>query len=311
MNSEGHVLVIGGAGLDAKGRPHEPLQSLTSNPGSVRFSLGGVARNIAENLARLEVPTILITALGDDHAGQIVLEGCQNAGIDMSHALVLPDERTSSYIALLDHAGDLAVAISDYSLVQRITPGVLADLETLIEEAAMIVIDTNLSEATIALLFDLAEAYDVPVCADPTSVPLAGKLCNYLGRLFMIAPNAAETTALCGLSNPATDIDTAIRAAHFLVSLGVEVAIVTLGEHGLTYADSAGGGHIPAIRSQVVDATGAGDALTAGVIFGLLNDIPLDEAVRLGVSAATLTLHSPESVVPELTQELLYDQLMI
>ncbi len=311
MNSEGHVLVIGGAGLDAKGRPHEPLQSLTSNPGSVRFSLGGVARNIAENLARLEVPTLFITVLGDDHAGQIVLAGCQNAGIDMSQALILPGERSSSYIALLDQAGDLAMAISDYSLVQHITPEVLYQAEAFFESAAMIVIDTNLSDPTIATVFDLAAEHDLPICADPTSVPLAGKLCNYLDRLFMIAPNAAETTALCGLSDPAVDADSAIMAARFLVSLGTEVAIVTLGEHGLAYADGSGSGHIPAIRSQVVDATGAGDALTAGVIFGLLNNIPLDEAVRLGVSAATLTLHSPESVVPELSQEMLYDQLMI
>ncbi len=311
MNHEGHVLVIGGAGLDAKGRPYSPLQALTSNPGGVRFSFGGVARNIAENLARLEVPTLLLTALGDDPAGHLVREGCLNAGIDMSYALTLPGEKTSSYIALLDHNGDLAVAISDYSLVQQITPDILAEHHGLFEDAAMVVVDTNLSEAALETVFNMAEAWRVPICADPTSVPLAGKLCAYLDRLFMIAPNSAETTALCGLVDPAVDTESAIKAARFLVSLGVEIAIVTLGAHGLAYADSAGGGHIPAIRSQVVDATGAGDALTAGVIFGLINDIPLDEAVRLGVSAATLTLHSPESVVPDLTQELLYDQLVI
>ncbi len=77
---------------------------------------------------------------------------------------------------------------------------------------------------------------------------------------------------------------------------------MTLGAQGLAYADRTGSGHVPAARTHIVDATGAGDALTAGVIFGLINNIPLDELVRLGVSAATLTLRSPESVVPELTQ---------
>jgi pseudouridine kinase len=311
MNPQGHVLVLGGAGLDAKGRPLVPLQAETSNPGGIRFSFGGVARNIAENLARLDVPTVLLTALGDDPPGHLILNHCLGAGIDMSHALILPGERSSSYIAVLDHHGDLSVAVSDYSMAANITPDILLDRESLFRDAAMIALDANLSEDALRTIFDMAEAHDVPICADPTSVPLAGKLCAYLDRVYMIAPNASETTALCGLSNPATDTETAVKAARFLVSLGTEVAIVTLGELGLSYADRSGSGHIPAVRTHVIDATGAGDALTAGVIFGLLNGISIDEAVRLGVSAATLTIQSSESVLPELTQELLYDQLII
>jgi pseudouridine kinase len=282
-----------------------------SNPGAIRFSFGGVARNIAENLARLEVPTILLTALGDDSPGKLILEHNVEAGIDMSHALTLPGARSSSYIAVLDSQGDLAVAVSDYSLAAQLTPEFLREREDLFAAAAMVVLDCNISGAALETVFDLAATHNLRVCADPTSVPLAGKLCNYLDKLFMIAPNADETTALCGLQAPATDTETAIKAAHFLVSLGTQIAIVTLGENGLAYADRSGGGHIPAIRSQVIDATGAGDALTAGVIFGLLNGIPIDEAMRLGVSAAALTIASTESVLPELSQELLYDQKMI
>jgi pseudouridine kinase len=311
MNADGHVLVIGGAGLDAKGRPLAPLVPLSSSPGRIRFSFGGVARNIAENLARLEIPTLLITALGDDSASRLILDHNQSAGIDMSHALILPGEPASSYIAVLDDTGDLAQAIADYHLAEQITPEYLMEKSALFQEAAMVVIDCNLSLDAMQTIFDLSQTHKVRIAADPTSVPQAVKLNDYLGRLFMIAPNADETIALCGLQDPASDPDTAIQAARFLVGLGTEVAIVTLGEKGLAYADKSGGGHIPATRTQVADATGAGDALTAGVIFGLLNNIPIDEAMRLGVSAATLTLHSLESVVPNLTPELLYDQLVI
>ncbi len=87
--------------------------------------------------------------------------------------------------------------------------------------------------------------------------------------------------------------------------------MVTLGEQGLAYATSDESGHLPAIRTQVVDRTGAGDALTAGVIFGLLNDLEPVEAVRLGLSAATLTLKSTETVCPDLSLEKLYDQLVV
>jgi pseudouridine kinase len=88
------------------------------------------------------------------------------------------------------------------------------------------------------------------------------------------------------------------------------VAIVTLAELGVCYATSEVSGHIPAVQTQVVNRTGAGDALTAGVIFGLLNDFSIDEAVRLGASAAAMTLQYQESVCPDLSLDRLYDALV-
>src|ERR1700694_5739705 len=167
MNSEGHVLVIGGAGLDAKGRPKESLRAATSNPGRVHFSMGGVARNIAENLARLEVPTVLITALGDDSAGQIVREGCTAAGIDVSHVLIVPGAATGSFIAVMDNDGELAVAVSDYSIIAHITPAALVERTVLFENAALIALDANLSPDALAVIFELAQRFAVSLCADP------------------------------------------------------------------------------------------------------------------------------------------------
>src|SRR5260370_5731097 len=108
----------------------------------------------------------------------------------------------------------------------------------------------------------------------------------------MVAPNAGETMALCGLTVENNQIEDALRVARQLVSMGVDIAIITLAEYGVVYADSSRGGHVPAIHTHIVDPTGAGDAFTAGVIFGLLNGVPLYEAIRLGVSSATLTLRS-------------------
>ena len=125
----------------------------------------------------------------------------------------------------------------------------------------------------------------------------------------MVTPNALEAEALCG--QPVRNRDEAIMAAKRLVGLGVEIAIITLADQGLVYATPGESGHIPAIETEIVDLTGAGDALTATVIFGLLNDFPVDEAVRLGVSAAALTLQCRETVCPELSLDILYDKLII
>jgi pseudouridine kinase len=82
-----------------------------------------------------------------------------------------------------------------------------------------------------------------------------------------------------------------------------------MAEFGLGYATASGSGHVPAIKTEILDPTGAGDALTAAVMFALLNGIPTDEAVRLGLAAASVTLRRPGTVAADLSLELLYDQL--
>ncbi len=306
---DGYVLVIGSAGVDVKGRPTGELQSETSNLGTVRNSIGGVARNIAENLARLEINTILLTALGDDVEGERVLEHCEANDIDCSYVRMIEGGRTATFMGLLKPDGELNLGVHDFEIMEALDSDYLRDHEDLIAEADMVVIDVTLSESALETLFEITERYSVRVCADPTSPMLAGRLCPYIPKLHLIVPNAAETTALCGLQNPATDRETAITAARHLVSLGAYIAVVTLGEHGLAYADGSGAGFVPAVHTTVVDSTGAGDAFTGAVIFGLLNDVPVDEAMRLGVTAASLTLQTYATVIPNLTQEMLYDRL--
>ena len=102
----------------------------------------------------------------------------------------------------------------------------------------------------------------------------------------------------------------ALAAAKHLVAKGVQIAIVSMAQFGVCYATSQTSGHVPAIRSDVIDPTGVGDAMTATVIFALLNHIPLDEAVRLGVSAAALTMGYRGTVLQDLTLEKLFDRLV-
>lgn len=305
------VLVIGASGIDVKGRPFEALHIGTSNLGVVRQSVGGVARNIAENLARLEVPTLLLSAVGHDHSGDFLLSHTAEAGVNTNYVLQLPDERTGTYVAILDDAGQLAVSISEYDIVDAISPDYLREQQHLFAEAAMVVIDANLTPNALETVFHLTKHHDVPVCADPTSRRLASKLIRYLPELYMVAPNAVEAAALCQSGDPPRTSESAVDTAHCLRNLGIKIAIVTLAEQGLAYAGGSSSGHIPALHTQVVDPTGVGDALTAAVIFGLLNEMPLDEAVRLGISAAAITLRTRETVVIDLSLDRLYDELVV
>jgi pseudouridine kinase len=303
------VLVIGAASLDLKGHVTGPLHPGASNPGLVRQSVGGVARNVAENLARLGVSVALMSAIGDDAMGQTVLRQAREIGIDTNPSIVVEGRRTGAYLAVLDSAGALHVAVDDMTVLDAITPRYIHDRRKLIAEAAMVVVDANLSPAALETLFSITHKTGVRVCADPTSPLLAERLRPYVPKLALTTPNAAEAEALSGLS--IEDEDDAQRVARYLVTVGTGLVVVTLGEQGLAYATSEESGRFPAIRTKVVDPTGAGDALTAGVIFGLLNELEPVEAVRLGLAAATLTLKCAETVCPDLSLEKLYNQLVV
>jgi pseudouridine kinase len=310
LASNAHLLIIGAASLDTKGRAGQPIQSGTSTPGAIRISVGGVGRNIAENLARLGEPVFLLSAVGDDGSGRRLLQQAGECGIDVSHVLVDAGHRSAAYLAVLDETGNLAMSIDDMGINRElITPAFVYRRRALFRDARMIVLDANLSPGTLDTIFNLARRYSVPVCADPTTATLAPRLQPHLPDLMLVTPNAAEAEALCGVQ--VSDRESGLDAAQRLVSMGIQIAIVTLGATGLVYATFQESGHVPAIECEIVDYTGAGDALTAAVVFGLLNDLPIDEAVRLGTSAAALTLQSRETVSPKLSLELLYDQLVI
>jgi pseudouridine kinase len=304
-----YVLVLGAAGIDLKGRASVPLTLGTSTPGTVRVSVGGTARNVADNLARLGVENILFSAVGDDDSGKQILDNAAQVGLNTDFCIVSEGHCTSTYLALLDETGNLVMSVDDMEVLSCLTPQVVEENRDLIRNAAMIVIDSNLSEATIKALFRVARRYKVRLCADPASGTVATRLKPHLAKIFMITPNLAEAQVLSDCT--IKDENDAITAARCLVNAGVEIVIITLAAEGVVYATANASGHIPSMATEVIDATGASDSLTATVVFGLLNDFPIDESVRLGVSAAALTLACTESVCGDLSLELLYDHLII
>ena len=270
--------------------------------------MSGVARNIAENLARLDIQSVLLSAIADDDIGQHLITHSTRAGIDCRHMLRVSGARTATSM-LLYEAKDSCTRVDDLSIADLLDSDYLLEHEWLFEKAALVVIDATLSDDALETLFELAARHQIRVCADPTSPLMASRLCRFIANLYLIVPNASETASLCSLDAPATERDSAIGTAQQLVNMGANIAVVTLGDQGLAYADSSGGGYIRAIHTEVVDTSGAGDAFSGAVIFGILNDVPIDEAMRLGVTAASLTLESEDTVLQSLSQELLYDEL--
>jgi pseudouridine kinase len=305
------VLVIGAAGIDVVGRLKSVISGRTSSPAEIRTSFGGVARNVAENLARLGQPVKLLTVVGEDKNGDRLLEHVSEAGVDISAVLRSPMGPTGTYVAVVKQRGELYFGMDDMRVINALTPDYIEDNYGLFKEASILFMDMNLPKDTIRKVMSLARRANLPVCVDPTSKAIAGKLIPYISRFRMITPNSSEAGLLCDHDFDISDREEALFVAKHLVSQGVEIVIISLAEFGVCYATSETSGYVPAILTDIIDPTGAGDALTATVIFALLNDIPLDDAVRLGVSAANLTLRYQGAVVPDLSLEKLYDQLVI
>ncbi len=305
----GHILVVGAAGLDIVGRPTGELITGASTPAVLRTSFGGVGRNVAENLARLGSEVILIAAVGDDVEGGGLLDHTAGAGVNVNYCIGVPGLSTGAYLAILDGSGNLHHALDDMRITESLTPDHLRERGELFESAAVVFLDANLTPATLAAAVDLARSHGVPVAADPTSLSLAPRLLPHLNDLWLVTPNQSEGEALCPESSGDAGRDRAMAISRWLVSQGVDIAVLAMAEFGVVYASVDSSGHVPALQTEIVEPTGAGDAMTAALIHSLLNEVPLDEAVRLGVVAASLTLRTRGSVVPNLSLELLYQQL--
>ncbi len=305
------VLVLGSAAIDTVAYPQTPLEEGVAVPAHMRTASGGVARNIAENLARLGQPVIFLSAVGRDAAGDRLLEELAALGVDVDAVLRVSDYPTGRYVGVLRPEGGLYHGFYDMRASRSLTAAYLHQHDNLFMQAAALVMDANLPKATLRTAFALARKAGLPVAADPTSPQLAVNLRRYLPRLALITPNHQEAAALLGRPLDPTRFDEVTRAARELVALGVGLAVITLAEFGLCYASSDGQGHLPALRTEILDPTGAGDALTAVVLYGLLHGFPVDDAIQLGISAASLALNAEGNVPADLSLERLYDQLVV
>lgn len=284
------VLVLGGANMDISGSTTQPLALSDSNPGRIRCAPGGVARNIAENLARLGNTTRLLTAVGDDLYGHSLLDATQQAGVDVSGSWVLADEATSTYLSLHGPDGDMAVAVNDMGILECITPERLAAHAPWVQQAAALVVDCNVGVQALEWVF--ANRGATPVFVDAVSAFKCPRIRPWLDHVHLLKVNRLEAQALC---NFGVDSDADIeRAAQTLHMLGVEQVVLSLGELGVYWsARNAGHGWHGALPGTVVvNATGAGDALMAGLVHAFVTQQDLPAAVPFALGCAALTLAS-------------------
>ncbi|WP_310603931.1 PfkB family carbohydrate kinase [Anaerosporobacter sp.] len=296
VHKSNYVVVIGGVNMDIFGRPYNPLIKNDSNPGQVRMTFGGVARNIAHNLRLLGVNIKLITAFGEDVNAQKIIKNCADLGIDTTSSLVVPSGVTSSYLFITSSEGDMELAVSDMEIYRYLTPDYIASKMDIINNASLCIIDANLSEGTINYL---AEHCTVPIFADPVSSTKAKKLIPSLSRIHSFKPNLIEAELLTGIK--ITDEESMKQSAKYFLDQGVKQIYLSLGKDGVYCASKHESAHLPCLKTNLINATGGGDSFMAAIVWAYLNGLSLIESTKLGLAASSICCEGKGTINDALT----------
>jgi pseudouridine kinase len=281
-------LVIGGANMDIKAKTLAAHVFATSNPAEIITKPGGVARNIAHNLARLGADTTLLTTIGNDANAETILAATKNAGVNISHIMRV-SAPTGIYLALLDKSGELVTAASDMANLSFLSKEQIKNKIELVKENKYVVADCNLAFETLE---EIAAQCAERLIIEPVSVSKCKKLLALLQRqsVFLATPNLDQIESLTGSRDPQI-------AALKLHAMGLVNVIIHAGEQGAYASDGNSFAHVAPKAQTIVDVTGAGDAATAGLVFGLIQNLSLENAAAFGQEVAARVIASTASTL--------------
>lgn len=305
LNDSQQVVCVGGANVDRKFRSLEPFQLHTSNPVQSSYSVGGVARNIAENLGRLGYNPSLITAAGKDADWEIIERA--SSLIQLDTVLHIPSASTGTYTAVLNAEGDMTVAFADMEVYDYILPPLLSTHDKKLKQASCIIADLNCPKEGLYYLLQKAQSFHVPLAFVTVSIPKMKRLPKDLSGLTWLMTNVEESASYLGMT-----IETNKQwedAVTYWLERGVSYVTVTWGEHGVMVGSAEGIElYETATIPDVQDVTGAGDAFAAAVIYSWLEGKTLRGAIQTGLQSASLCIQSHYTVRPDLTPQLLNAQ---
>ena len=294
------IICLGAITIDRKFKSSQPLQLGTSNIVSSVQSFGGVAHNVAKNLAQLTEGVYLQSAVGNDVSGQQVMEYLARSNIETNYINTLEQQKTAEYNVVLNHDGEMLIALADMAIFNELSEDLLTCTVEMLTSHDILFIDTNLPIQIISSIIEYCRANHIALYVDPVSVQKSKKLPENLNGIYIIKPDRYEAEALTGvvIQNAAD----AIAAGIKLHQRGVEHCIISLGKEGYVIVND----HIQQLFSvpfveNIVDVSGAGDAFFAGVIYASQLGHTILEACQYGAAAAAMTLQSEETVSCNIT----------
>ena len=289
------VCCIGGMSVDRRLKLHQVATPGTSNPVTTIFGRGGVARNVAENLARLSQPVRLISVVGDDADGRDLVRETASRHVDTGLVETNLEWSTGTYTAAIEPDGELFAGFADMDICEAMDRNFIQARWLQIARATMVFADTNLPGDSLAWLITGCREHGLSLVVDAVSASKAGRLPLNLNGVDLLFCNRDEARAVLGNDQPMTTA----AMAKALCQRGAGGAVVTAGSQGLAFATRDDCIELPSVADEIVDVTGAGDALIAGTLYGRLAGRSLIDSLRIGLRGAALVISSPVRDCPE------------
>ena len=307
------IVVIGSIFVDVKGYPLGEFVATGRNAGTVVTKHGGVSRNVAEDIANVELRPTFVSLVDDTGLGQDVIAQLKRHKINTDYMRAVP-EGMGTWLAVFDNMGDVAASISSRPDLSAIDDILDEHGDEIFRDADSIVVEFDMERPTLKRVFELADKYNKDVYAVVSNMSIA------IARRDLIRRNACLVCNLqeAGIFFAEKYDDLSMSEMEKVLAEKVRQAriprmVVTMGGEGAVYAELDGEtGTVPAMRVDVRDTTGAGDAFFAGVTMGLTYGKTLRESCRIGTRLAAAVIETKENVCPRfLPEELGFEGITI
>jgi pseudouridine kinase len=293
------ISVFGASNVDITGYTKATLIYKDANIGTMKTTSGGVGRNIAENLQRLQFDVELFSVFADDPLSDFLINDCNKKQLKIDRSLIVKDSSASTFIAIMDEHNDLALGISAMDLYDTINENKFIDKLPAKLESIYTVLETNFSSN---ILQNIIKKYpEQRFVLDTVSGKKALRAIPLLHNLYILKTNLLEAEMISGMKIK-TEQDLKKLTGYF-IDKGVKKVFITLGKDGVIYGDAKGIYHKTSIASKIINTIGAGDSFVAGLIYADAQNKNIHELAQYGMAAAAITVQHTEAVHPGMSPE--------
>lgn len=285
---EKYIVVLGDINADITASAERlPKVGETVNGTEVHTYPGGKGANQADQCAKLGVKTYMIGRAGTDLQGMSVLQSLREDGIDCQYVQAVAGETTGCAIINIDDEGkNMIVYVPGANI--RFKKEDIDKAEELIKNASVFITQSGINQDVMLYALEMAHKAGVPTIFNPapaSSVPLeAFQYAEY------VTPNETESELFTGiLQKDYSPEEWRRKSAKWFMEHGVKRVCITLGSDGVYYADEEKEMVVPAFKISALDTTAAGDSFHGGLAYGLVQEYPLDLALRIGCACGAVT----------------------
>ena len=298
------IVVIGAVFVDIKGYPEDVYIHKGRNVGRVEQVHGGVARNVVEDIANVELRPTFVSLVDDSGTGADVIRKLKDHKVNVDYVREVPDGM-GTWLAVFDNDGDVTASISKRPNLRPIVDILDDHGDAIFRDADSIILEIDIDKEIVKRVFRLAEKYGKKVYAVVANMSIAVERRDFLQQAECFVCNQQEAGILFSDDYSALDAQQMEQVLAEKVRLArINSMIVTMGGAGAVYAEANGNsGFCPARKVNVKDTTGAGDAFCAGAAMGLTYGKDLAEACRIGAYLAASVIMTSENVCPRFLPE--------